>query len=314
MIIRSLWHVSNNKSFLWNEMLKTHDKESTYIKAKYSLVSTGTERLVAMGNVPKNCFQQMKVPYMDGAFTFPIKYGYNMIGTEMETSSPVQLMHPHQNICLVSQQDIHSVPEHIPLRRATLYGTMETVINAIWDARLSDKANQKILVVGGGLIGMTLAFTLKHILNQKVYLQEVNPFRQSFALKHGLKENTSSGYDLAFNTTSNEQGLQHAIDRVGYEGKVIEMSWYGTKKVTLELGGSFHYHRKQLISSQVSKIPGYLQKTESYDSRRTLVWEYLKSAMFDKLITHDIAFGDLPKWYDALRNGENDFIGCLVHY
>lgn len=314
MIIRSLWHNNNSKSFLWKEYFNTYNNDLTYINTDYSLISTGTERLVAKGLVPPEANHIMRVPYMDGSFSFPIKYGYNLVGREKESGRRVHCMHPHQDFCAVQTRSLNKIPNDIPSRRATLMGTMETVINAIWDSRLNPSSDENILVIGAGLIGATLALTLQKVLDQEVHIYDINPYRLDHVRQLGLSSHRKGPYTICFHTTAHQEGLQMAIDQVGFEGRIVEMSWYGTRPVQLWLGSSFHYDRKQIISSQVSQIPGHLSSQEDYESRRNLAWKYLNDTGYDDLITHEIPFEQAPGFFQKIRNNDADFLGCVFKY
>lgn len=61
--------------------------------------------------------------------------------------------------------------------------------------------------------------------------------RHNYATFSGAME----PFDIAFHTSATQEGLQMAIDCVGMEGRVVEMSWYGARPVTLHLGGDFRY-------------------------------------------------------------------------
>ena len=79
MKTNALWHLDSNRSALQETSLtEQEDEQYITIKSLYSLISTGTENLVATGKVPKALHQVMGVPYMDGDFSFPIKYGYSL--------------------------------------------------------------------------------------------------------------------------------------------------------------------------------------------------------------------------------------------
>ena len=314
MFYRALWHNNNLTSSVWNEYNNSYNKDYLYIKSKYSLISTGTERLIACGKVPTNCYSHMHVPYMQGSFSLPIKYGYNLIGETQDNQQIVHLMHPHQDQCRVRPSSINFLPKSIAPRKATLFGTMETIINAIWDAQIDEAYSDKILVVGAGLIGMTLALTLQNVLQKEVYIHEIHPFRKEWAQSHGLPLHQSGQYPVCVHTTSSGVGLQFAIDRLSFEGTVIEMSWYGNKPVSLNLGSSFHYNRKKIVSSQVSKIPGHMKNEWNYEKRKKLAWEFLEHKCFDHLITREIPFEQSSEFFEQLRNGENDFIGCIIKY
>jgi len=100
------------------------------------------------------------------------------------------------------------------------------------------------------------------------------------------------------------------------EGKIIELSWYGTKSVQLNLGGDFHYQRKQIISSQVGQVPFEKSARWNYQRRKETVWELLKNPLFDAHITHEIPFTESPAFFDKLRNGEvqNEGLGWVIRY
>ena len=122
---KSLWHLSDNQSIIRNEIAVEASPGFCQIKSQFSLISTGTERLVAMGGVPNSIQEDMKVPYIEGSFQFPIKYGYSLVG-EVITSGHflegklVHLLHPHQNYCTVREEDLFEVAPNIPSKRATL--------------------------------------------------------------------------------------------------------------------------------------------------------------------------------------------------
>jgi len=75
--MKALWHIDANTTE-WRSQPLSYDasKDYIHIKTNYSMISTGTERLVAIGAVPPSMYEQMTVPYMEGNFDFPIKYGY----------------------------------------------------------------------------------------------------------------------------------------------------------------------------------------------------------------------------------------------
>ena len=50
------------------------------VRAVASALSRGTERLIFSGRVPESEYERMRAPFMGGAFPFPVKYGYAMVG------------------------------------------------------------------------------------------------------------------------------------------------------------------------------------------------------------------------------------------
>ena len=98
------------------------------VEALCSSVSPGTERLVAMGRIPRELSQEMRCPHMGGSFSFPIKYGYSLVGRVVEGPDSlrgrlVHALHPHQSLCVLPIGDVFEIPEGVTPRRATLAST-----------------------------------------------------------------------------------------------------------------------------------------------------------------------------------------------
>ena len=314
MQVTSLWHINNEKSLLRNSNLeypKPGNKALVY--STYSMISTGTERLVIQGKIPKPIQHKMKVPYMDGSFQFPIKYGYAMAG-ETEDKQLVHLMHPHQNICVVEKEALYYGCTLLPKHRIPLISNMETVINAIWDSGSLD--SKKIAVCGFGNIGSLLSTALITYYNCKPVIIDNNIDKQKIALNLGFEiAEPNMTFDVIYHTTASSEGLQYCIDHANEEAKIIELSWYGTKQTNLSLGLNFHTNRIRLIASQVSQIPIEKRKTFDYQKRKDLACKILQNSFFDKLISEIIPFQEAPIFFEKLRQKkENTGLIYLIKY
>lgn len=315
--MRALYHVSQHESHLDNKALPEILDGQLLLRSLYSQISRGTERLVASGEVPLAARPYMEVPYQDGDFSFPIKYGYSLVakveqGPEHLLGKIVHLMHPHQDECVVAEEAVFPLPGNIPPARATLASNMETAVNAIWDAQL--KPDSKVLIVGFGMIGALIAGCLRKQPGREFLVSEINPERLGLVKQLGLKYLTSEDqFDVVFHTSSTGSGLQKAINLTGFEGKVIELSWYGDRRVELKLGESFHYHRKQIISSQVSHIPSHLPNMD-FKKRKGVVFEVLDDPWFDQLLDVEIPFEELPAFFQTLRRGNPRGVSGLVKF
>ncbi len=318
---KAIWHISNKKSAIRTAHTQADTPQLIKIESEYSLVSTGTERLVAQGRVPLDQYTKMQVPYMEGDFSFPLKYGYSLVG---RINTPLHkwhgrlahLLHPHQDYCWVGEEDISLVPEGIPASRATLASNLETALNAVWDANIM--IGDKVLRVGFGLIGALTARLVSMLPATKVIIIEKDDFRRDLARNMGFVsyrgDEPKATYDVAFHTTATSDGLQTAIAAVGKEGKVIELSWYGNQKINIQLGESFHIDRKQIISSQVSNLPANKLARWDYKRRKKTVFDLLKNPIFDEHITHTIAFEDTPKFFERLRHQTPQGLGWCIKY
>jgi threonine dehydrogenase-like Zn-dependent dehydrogenase len=93
----------------------------------------------------------------EGAFPFPVKYGYCAVGRV--EAGPAELLgrmvfclHPHQEVFLAPVDMLRPVPAGVPPRRATLAANMETALNALWDSGAGP--GDRIVVVGAGVLGL----------------------------------------------------------------------------------------------------------------------------------------------------------------
>lgn len=318
MKTHALWHLTENRSALREEALPG-ERGKLLIKTRYTLISLGTERLVATGRVPSSMYESMRVPYQEGSLALPVKYGYSLVGEVREGPEDwkgrfVHLLHPHQDYCRVKKEEVTLLPDALDPAVATLASNMETALNAVWDAGLS--AGDRVLVVGFGLIGALTALLAKAFPATQVLIAEPNTYRRGLAEEWGfpLWTDEAPPADIAFHCSRSSAGLQSAIDVVGREGRIIELSWYGEDEVKLKLGGDFHHLRKQIISSQVSSIPGKRNARWDYQRRKAAVLRLLLEQDWSPLLDQRILFSETPAFFQRLRRGKVERMSGLVVY
>ena len=316
---RALWHTSSTTSEVRETPSPRLVPGYCVVQSLYSLISTGTERLVATGHVPLSLHDDMAVPHMEGSFSFPVKYGYSLVGRVTQGSAElegrlVHLLHPHQSHCLVQETDIFPVPDSVPPLRATLASNLETALTALWDAEVA--IGDSVLVVGFGMIGALVARLLQALPAVTLFVCDTNAERLAIAEQAGFTVAPPEMHDVdvAFHSSGSEAGLQTSIDAVGHEGRVVELSWYGTRPVRVHLGESFHRQRKQLISSQVASLPARRSARWDFRRRKKVVFELLKNEAFDQHITEVIALENLPSLFDRIRQGDRSELGWGVKY
>jgi len=318
---RSLWFQAPGQPLFSREHLPSLKKGWCEIQTLFSAVSPGTERLVLTGKIPLSQYKEMKCPYMGGDFSFPIKYGYSVVGIikkgpRKRIGERIHVIHPHQDRCVVRTQDTYPLPSHIPSQRAVLASNLETAVNAMWDSEI--RLGEKVLVVGFGSIGSLIARLVQDNFGTDVKVVDTLPDKRKMAQSMGFDvvypHKNSTLFDLAFHTSGTSQGLQTSINSVSQEGRVIELSWYGTQKVHLSLGESFHKGRKKIISSQVSRIPAELQSRWDLRRRKKLVFDLLEDSVFDSHITHRIPFLELPRLFQKFKNHSSKGVGYLIEY
>jgi 2-desacetyl-2-hydroxyethyl bacteriochlorophyllide A dehydrogenase len=304
VVARALWYAAAGRAEFRTERLPPLAQGEARVMTEYSGISRGTERLVALGNVPESEWRQMRAPFQAGTFPFPIKYGYSASG--IVTAGPERLigtrvfaLHPHQDHFQVSESQLLTIPDDIPSRRAVLAANMETALNAHWDAGTSP--GDRVLVVGAGIVGLLVAYLARRIPGTDVVITDVDPSRAELAAALGVTfaatGDIPANRRIAFNASATSAGLQTAIDTCAFEGRVIELSWYGTNTVTVNLGTAFHSRRLQIVSSQVGHIaPSHRSHTKHRD-RLERALSLLDDPALEVLVSASIPFEELP---DAL--------------
>ncbi len=174
------------------------------------------------------------------------------------------------------------------------------------------------MVVGFGIVGSLVARLLSFIPGVQLEVVDSAPAKQRLANDMGFRsprvEDLEPSFDLAVHASASSEGLQVALDHVGFEGRVVELSWYGTRPVTVQLGGTFHNQRKRIISSQVSTIAPTQRPRWDNQRRKVLVVDLLRRSEFDAHITHTVAFRDLPHVFQRLAQSPTEGLAYLVDY
>src|SRR6185503_18425754 len=93
-------------------------------------------------------------------------------------------LYPHQTAYVVPSAAVTVVPEDVPPGRAVLAGTVETAVNALWDA--APMIGDRVAVVGAGMVGCAVARLLSHFPSMDVTLVDVVGERADVAAALGV--------------------------------------------------------------------------------------------------------------------------------
>jgi threonine dehydrogenase-like Zn-dependent dehydrogenase len=275
--------------------------DDVVVKTLHSAVSRGTEALVFRGGVSASQYAAMRAPFQDGDFPGPVKYGYLNVGVVESGPSHLQgrivfCLYPHQTRYVVPARSVVVVPDDVPPARAVLAGTLETAINALWDA--APLVGDRITVVGAGMVGCCVARLLARFPGADVTLVDVDADRAKIAAAIGvdfaLPLDAVGGRDLVVHTSATSAGLQQSLDLLRPEGTVVDLSWYGDRDVTLSLGGAFHSSRLSIRASQVGVVAPARRASRSTSDRLALALDLLRDPAFDALLTGASPFEELP--------------------
>jgi threonine dehydrogenase-like Zn-dependent dehydrogenase len=280
------------------------------VRTLRSGISRGTETLVFRGGVPASQYAAMRAPFQEGDFPGPVKYGYLNVGVVEQ--GPAELrervvfcLYPHQTAYVVPATAVIAVPDDVRPERAVLAGTVETAVNALWDA--APLVGDRITVVGAGMVGCCVARLLARFPGVRVTLVDVDVARADVAaaldVDFALPADANGGCDLVVHTSATSAGLQLSLDLLAAEGAVIELSWYGETEVRLSLGGAFHSGRLAVRASQVGQVSPARRGRRTAADRLALALDLLRDPAFDALITGASRFDELPDVMAKLADG-----------
>lgn len=307
---RAFWLREPGFGEIRNVVVPKPDPGEVLVRTLRSAVSRGTETLVFRGGVPADQGDEMRAPFQEGSFPGPVKYGYLNVG-RVEHGPPdlvgrtVFCLYPHQTAYVVPAAAVVAVPNDVPPGRAVLAGTVETAVNALWDA--APLVGDRVTVVGGGMVGLCVARLLVGIPGVEVTVVDVDPGRAEVAAAIGagfaLPADAPGGRDLVVHASASSEGLQLSLDLLAAEGIVLDLSWYGDAEVRLRLGGAFHSGRLSIRSSQVGMVSPGRRGRRSTTDRLALALQLLRDPAFDGLITGSSPFDELPDVLRALTDG-----------
>ncbi|MBM3537694.1 MAG: dehydrogenase [Alphaproteobacteria bacterium] len=302
------WVVAEGAGELRGEMLPEPAGGQVLVRSRASAISRGTESLVFHGNVPESERTRMRCPFQAGEFPWPVKYGYAAVG--VVERGPAALMgrrvfalHPHQDRFVVPADAVVPVPDAVPERRATLGANTETALNGLWDAGLAEDRpappGTNVAVIGAGALGLLIALLARGRAGAEVEIIEPDTARAVLARDLGFRVAAGAGEAseaaIVFEVSGQPDGLAAALDLAAFEGTIMALSWFGSRPVTLPLGGAFHARRLTIRSSQVGAVSPSRRGRVSHRERLTRALALLDDPLFDRLLGETVPFRNMPE-------------------
>ncbi len=321
LLATSYWTTAPHRSELRTESLRTPGPGEVLVRTQFSGVSRGTEMLVHRGVVPPSVAGLMRAPFQEGAFPFPVKYGYLSVGVVEQGPSSllgrrVFCLHPHQDLYVVPEDALTLIPDQVPSERAVLAGSVETAINALWDC--APRIGDRISVVGAGMIGASVAALLRGFPLARLQLVDPDPAKQDLAAALGVEwvhpDDAITECDIVYHASATEDGLAGSLAQLGDEGDLVELSWYGTDSPSVPLGLDFHARRLRIRGSQVGTIAASRRARRSHGDRMDLVFSTLADPVFDALLGGTSPFEELPAVMERMCRGTLPGMLRLISY
>jgi 2-desacetyl-2-hydroxyethyl bacteriochlorophyllide A dehydrogenase len=314
----AFWVTAPGAGEIRREVLREPGPGDVVVRTLWSAVSRGTESIVFTGRVPPSEHARMRAPFQDGEFAAAVKYGYLNVGVVEHGPAHVLgrtvfCLYPHQTRYVVPADAVTVVPDGVPPARAVLAGTVETALNAVWDA--APLVGDRIVVVGAGMVGCCIARLLARFPAADVTLVDVDPRCAAIGATLGTAfaapADAPRGRDLVVHASGTAAGLLLSLDLLRMDGTVLDVSWYGDTSVPLPLGGAFHSQRLTLRSSQVGQVASSRRSTRTRADRLALALQLLSDEAYDAVLAAPTPFADLPHLMTQLTAG-GTVAGCHV--
>ena len=327
----AVWFPRARSVELRNEEIADPRPDEVRVRAALSAISHGTEMLVYRGQVDADL--ALDLPTLAGGYGFPLKYGYASVGRAVAVGRDVRglrdgdlvfALHPHQDEYVIAESLVRRLPDRTAPEQGVFLANLETAINVVLDAK--PRLGEAVAVFGQGVVGLLVTQLLRRS-GARVIAVEPSVLRRSFALRCGAEAATAPGDPMAVRTFTSGRGadvaidasgspsaLQEAIDGIASEGTVVVCSWYGEKRVPLDLGGRFHRGRVRLVSSQVGRMDPALAPRWDRERRLELATDLLGDLVLADLITHRIPFAQAADAYALVDKGDPETIQVVLDY
>jgi len=122
------------------------------------------------------------------------------------------------------------------------------------------------------------------------------------------------GADICIEASGAPSAVQDAVRATAQEGTIVEVSYFGMRKVPLVLSPEFHFRRQRIVSSQVGSIGSGLQPRWDLTRRNLAAFELLQSGWLMTPVSHRLAFDEAPEAYRVLDENAKTATGVLLVY
>jgi len=209
---------------------------------------------------------------------------------------------------------------------------METAVSFVMDSR--PVIGEQVAVLGQGVVGLLTTMLLAEFPLAALVTVDGYPLRRDWSSRVGATavfdsttpdvvndmrtalqgDRPYSGADLVFELSGNPAALDMAIGAAGFNGRVLIGSWYGQKRVDVDLGGQFHRGHMRLISSQVSRLHPRWHGRFDKNRRLQTAWRMLAQHNPARLITHRFPLNEADKAYHLLDQEGGTAVQVIFTY
>lgn len=297
------------------------------VRTEQSGVSPGTELLVYRDEVSDDIVADETIETLNGTFSYPLQYGYAAVGRVVSVGESVDeawldrrvfAFNPHESHFVTEPDQL--IPTTLAPSQALFIPNAEAAVNFVMDAR--PRVGARVAVFGQGPVGLLTTQLLSEFPLAELVTVDCYERRRELSRSLGADRAVSPAesadvvedVDITFELSGNPTALDDAIDATGYAGRVIVGSWYGTKKVSLNLGGEYHRSHVRLQSSQVSQVdPAHADRWDK-DRRMDYVRSWLAETDLSALLTHELPLDRAAEAYQLLDTDPDEAVQVAFSY
>ncbi len=337
---QSLYFTAPFATEVRDEPLPPLPADGLLVQTAVSAISPGTEMLLYRGQMPPEMMGDATIEALSEG-GYPQKFGYAAVGQVVEVGQAVDkawrdrlvfAFQPHQSHFIAKTDDLLPLPVGMLPETAVFLPNMETAVSFIMDGQ--PNIGEQVAVFGQGIVGLLTTRLLAQLPLACLLTLDSYPLRRDWSQKLGATVTLDpldpdlpakieaalpysshyAGFDLAFELSGNPAALDQALGVMGFNGRILIGSWYGSKRAELNLGGSFHRSQIQMLASQVSHIAPRWRGRWSKSRRMAVAWDMLQKQQPQQLISHRFPLAEAAKAYEIVDRWPETAVQIIFTY
>jgi 2-desacetyl-2-hydroxyethyl bacteriochlorophyllide A dehydrogenase len=280
---------------------------------------------------------------MAGDFGFPVKYGYQVVGTVVAAGrhsgyhegQAVFAKHPHQDLFTmavdhpeldpVDRVYVTALDAGIDAETAIFANLADVAANALLDCPV--RLGSVVVVLGLGVVGMFCAQLARRTAGRLIVVDPL-PARRRLALAFGadlaveprealdatMQVSGGHGADSVFEVSGSADALQSAIRVAGPDATVAVVAWYGRRPVELVLSPEFHFRRTRIVSTQVGGLNPELLSRWDYRRRMLSTLDLLPTLHAPELISQRVSLEGVADAYRLVDEHPEQVTAVMISY
>jgi 2-desacetyl-2-hydroxyethyl bacteriochlorophyllide A dehydrogenase len=328
---RAVWFTGKRQAALRREELPAVRAGEVLVSAVTSLVSAGTEMNFFRGHVTPT--DHVTLPTMRGTVPYPVKYGYQVVGRVEEAGAGsgfaagdlVFATHPHQDRFVIPVPLVYPVISGLTPQQAALTNMCAVAYGGLLEVPV--RIGDVVGVSGLGVIGTLAAWLARRTAGRLILIDPLAERRDratwvgADAVVHpddavsAIAElSEGRGADVYFEASGAPDALQTALSTTGAEGRVVVISYFGSRAVGLRLSPEFIQRRQRIVGTFAAELPGEL--LPRWDKRRKMrvAMEQLSRLDVTRLVSHRIPFAEAASAYRLIDEHPRESLGVLLEY